>query len=227
MYDFNILIDSPLFKGINAETLSDLLDDQHKIINYGKGDTVALQGNRCKALMIILEGTVRCDMTDSSGKIVTISNLEASDILAPAFLYADRNYFPVNITATSELTILSVGRENFSHLLQQNLTLLNNYLRMVSNHTQFLSAKIRFLQFGTMKSKLAAYFLERSTAANSLTFSMHESQQALADMFGVTRPALARTIGEMNDLGIIQVLKKQIVITDLAALKRICTQADA
>jgi CRP-like cAMP-binding protein len=222
--DFNILLDSSLFGGIDPETLSALLEGYHKITSYEKGETVAIQGSRCKALMIILRGTVRCDMTDATGKMVTISTLSASDILAPAFLYADHNCFPVNITATSELSVLAIGRENFSRLLQQNITLLNNYLRMISNHTQFLSGKIRFLQFGTIKSKLAAYFLDKSTASGSLSFSINDSQQALADLFGVTRPALARAIGEMNENGIISMEKKRVTIHDIHTINNLCSQ---
>lgn len=215
-----IIMESPLFKGLSKDELTDILEGNYKEVHYAKGDLVALQGDPCRSLMMILKGTVRSDMTDPAGKLVTIATLSVPDILAPAFIYAGHNEFPVDITATTDLTLMVIGRESFSKLLQQHIIVLNNFLRMISDQTQFLTQKIRFLQFGTMKTKLASYFVEKLTAVPGIEFQMEESQQALADRFGVTRPALARAIGEMVSDGIIHVGKKKITVVNAVALKR-------
>ncbi len=213
---------SPLFKDIPTEQLEYLLLPYQSLISYEKGDIVALQGDRCSALMMIIDGSVRCDMTDPAGKMVTIAILKAPDILAPAFIYATNNFFPINITALTPLSILTIGKESFSRLLQENVKMLDNYLRMISDHTQFLSDKIRFLKFGTIKSKLALFFLEKMRDTGSNHFIITESQQALADLFGVTRPALARTISEMVEDMMIAVDKKQISVLNPSGLKHLC-----
>jgi cAMP-binding proteins - catabolite gene activator and regulatory subunit of cAMP-dependent protein kinases len=225
MKDIALIIkESPLFKGLTTEELEDVLKDNYKEVCYAKGDLVALQGDPCRSLMMILDGTVRSDMTDPAGKLVTIATLTAPDILAPAFIYAARNEFPVDITAMTDLTLMVIGRESFSKLLQQHITVLNNFLRMISDQTQFLTQKIRFLQFGTMKKKLASYFVERLASVPGIEFQMEESQQALADRFGVTRPALARAIGEMVSDGIIQVEKKKVTVVNAVALKQMAAR---
>ncbi len=213
---------NPLFKDIPAEQLEQILMPYQSFTFYEKGDIVALQGDRCSALMMIINGSVRCDMTDPTGKMVTIAILKAPDILAPAFIYASNNFFPINITALTPLTILTIGKESFSRLLQENVKMLDNYLRMISDHTQFLSDKIRFLKFGTIKSKLALFFLEKMRDTGSMQFIITESQQALADLFGVTRPALARTVSEMMDENLITVDKKQIFVLNPLGLKNLC-----
>ncbi len=218
----DILSKSPLFKETPNEYLEQILRPFQSFTSYEKGDIVALQGDRCSALMMITNGSVRCDMTDPAGKMVTIAILKAPDILAPAFIYATNNFFPINITALTPLTILAIGKESFSRLLQENVKMLDNYLRMISDHTQFLSDKIRFLKFGTIKSKLALFFLEKMRNTGSGQFIITESQQALADLFGVTRPALARTISEMVDENLITIDKKQISVLNPSALKHLC-----
>lgn len=216
--------ESPLFKGLATEELKEILEGNYKEVCYAKGDLVALQGDPCRSLMMILDGTVRSDMTDPAGKLVTIATLSAPDILAPAFIYAARNEFPVDITAMTDLTLMVIGRESFSKLLQQHITVLNNFLRMISDQTQFLTQKIRFLQFGTMKKKLSSYFVEKLASVPGIEFQMEESQQALADRFGVTRPALARAIGEMVSNGIIHVEKKKVTIVNAVALKQMAAR---
>jgi len=218
----NSLPKSPLFKDIPIEQLEYILLPYQSFSSYNKGDIVALQGDRCSALMIITDGSVRCDMTDSAGKIVTIAILKAPDMLAPAFIYATNNLFPINITALTPLSILTIEKESFSRLLQENVKMLDNYLRMISDHTQFLSDKIRFLKFGTIKNKLALFFLEKMRDTGSDHFIISESQQALAELFGVTRPALARTISEMAEEKMIAVDKKQISILNSSGLKHLC-----
>jgi CRP-like cAMP-binding protein len=215
----DIVAESPLFKGVNKEQLAEILAGNYKTARYAKGEPVALQGGICRSLMMITEGSVRSDMTDANGKTVTIATLSSPDILAPAFIYAARNEFPVNITAIADLSLIVIGRESFSRLMQQHVIVLNNFLRMISSQTQFLTQKIRFLQFGTMKSKLASYLLRKSTEEGRLSFIIDDSQQWLADTFGVTRPALARAIGEMVNDGLINVDRKKVTILNQAALK--------
>jgi CRP-like cAMP-binding protein len=218
----DLLSRSPLFKEIPPMQLEQMLLPYQSLTSYDKGDIVALQGDRCPALMMIADGSVRCDMTDPAGRMVTIAILKAPDILAPAFIYATNNRFPINITALTTLTILTIGKESFSRLLQENLKILDNYLRMISDHTQFLTEKIRFLKFGTIKSKLALFFLEKMRISGGPRFIITESQQGLADLFGVTRPALARTISEMIEEGMITADKKQISVLNPSALKQQC-----
>ncbi|MGC9151822.1 MAG: Crp/Fnr family transcriptional regulator [Microbacter sp.] len=213
---------SALFRGFSVEQLQEILQPYQSFTFYQKNDIVALQGDRCSSLMMIAEGSVRCDMTDPTGKMVTIAILKTPDILAPAFIFATQNFFPINITALEPLTILTINKERFSQLLQGNEKMLTNYLRMISDHTKFLTDKIRFLKFGTIKSKLALFFLEKMENNGSSSFLLTESQQALADLFGVTRPALARTIGEMMDENLIAVDKKKITVLNPNMLKQLC-----
>lgn len=219
----NSIQKSALFRDIPFEQLTEILLPHQSFSYFQKNDIVALQGDRCSSLMMITEGSVRCDMTDPTGKMVTIAILKAPDILAPAFIYATHNFFPINITALESLTILTIPKERFSKLLQENEKMLNNYLRMISDHTKFLTDKIRFLKFGTIKSKLALFFLEEMNKNKSTHFLLTESQQALADLLGVTRPALARTIGEMMQEKLIHVEKKQITVLNPIILKQLCS----
>jgi CRP-like cAMP-binding protein len=218
----NALQKSALFKNIPIDQLDKILQPYQSMLSFQKNEIVALQGDRCSSLMMIAEGSVRCDMTDPTGKMVTIAILKTPDILAPAFIYATQNFFPINITALEPLTVLTINKNNFSRLLQENEKMLTNYLRMISDHTKFLTDKIRFLKFGTIKSKLALFFLEKMNSYGSATFVLSESQQALADLLGVTRPALARTMSEMMDEKLIVVQKKRITVLDPPSLKKLC-----
>jgi CRP-like cAMP-binding protein len=171
--------------------------------------------------MLLLEGEVSNSMTHVSGKNMFIETITAPGVLAPAIFYADNNKVPVDVTAVGRVKILPISKVEFNYMLQSNPKLLKNFLKMISNRSSFLSTKVRTLCFGTIKSKIAGYLLETSLDHNSNIFDIIHTQQELADMFGVTRPALAKTIKDMIDQRLISSKQKNFKIINKQELARI------
>ncbi|MGL6179042.1 MAG: Crp/Fnr family transcriptional regulator [Tannerellaceae bacterium] len=216
------LLKCPIFYGMKDNDVFDMIESSHareKV--FPEKAIVALQGEVCNNLMIVLEGSVQGEMIDNTGKLIVIDQIHAPNPIAHAFLYADNHEFPVNIVATSETKILYFERDAFVKLLQQNATLLMNFLRIISNTTRFLSQKLQFHVFKTIKSKIAAYFIKKYNPENGRVYLLDETQQELADRFGVARPSLARAIGEMVKDGVIVMEQKQMKVIDVKLLKEI------
>lgn len=81
---------------------------------------------------------------------------------------------------------------------------LENFLSIISDRSRFLSERLRLLSFGAIKSRLRSYFLELTRDNDYGTFTVPHTHQELADMFGVTRPALSRAIRQLEDSGTIR-----------------------
>ena len=214
MIQSEILCQSPIFRGISPEALERLFQQIHyQVKSYPKGDMVVNSGEICDRLLIIQEGSVKAEMTDYSGKTIKIEDMTAPWPLATAFLFGRENRFPVTVSATSDCQLVSIPKDEFVKLLQMNALILNNYLNTISTRAQFLSQKLKFLSFKTIKQKIAHYLLE--LAGDRLqTVEIAQSQGQLAEMFGVTRPSLARTLGEMCQEGLIETDRRYIKILD-------------
>jgi len=214
MIQAEILCQSPIFRGISPEDLTGLFSQIHfQVKTYQKNDLIAIGGEICDRLLIIQQGSVKAEMNDYSGKTIKIEDLVAPQPLATAFLFGTQNRFPVTVSATSEVEMVSVPKPEFVKLLQLNALILNNYLNTISTRAQFLSQKLKFLSFKTIKQKIAHYLLEK--AGDRLqTVEIQQSQGQLAEMFGVTRPSLARTLGEMCQEGLIETDRRCIKILD-------------
>jgi CRP-like cAMP-binding protein len=87
---------------------------------------------------------------------------------------------------------------------------------MISNRSQFLSDKIKFLNFKTIKGKLAQLILQNAGSRSSIRFEM--TQNELADYFGVARPSVARALADMEEEGFIIATGKNVEITDINGL---------
>ena len=74
--------------------------------------------------------------------------------------------------------------------------------------------------YKTMKGKFANYLLNLMEEQEGCELNNALTQREMADMFGVTRPALARAIGEMAAEGSIYVQGKRITVLFPEKLKQ-------
>jgi CRP-like cAMP-binding protein len=220
------LVDCPLFSGMSLGDIKKIVGQELGIRTFVSGQTILNQGDEYSSLLIIVEGEVSNAMTHVSGKNMFIETIQAPNVIAPAIFYAKNNKMPVNVIAMSNVRVLPIFKAEFTYLLHHNPILLMNFLEMISNRSSFLSAKVRSLCFGTIKSKLAGYLLEIAQIEKSLNFDIKHSQQELADMFGVTRPALAKTIGDMIDEGLIVSKQKNFTIINQREIMRIFRESN-
>ncbi len=218
--ELEILTACPLFKGLAPQEIDALLQQSlAKLRSFPQGAMVALRGETCTHLLIVAQGKVQGQMIDEAGKMIVIEDIPAPRPIAPAFLYAEQNEFPVNVMALEDTHILFIAQPAFTDMLQQNKTVLQNFLRVISSRSKFLSDKIMFLTFKTIKSKIAEWLLNHLPTADASMIHIQETQQTLADYFGVARPSLARALKEMEDEGLISVQRKQITLINKHGLK--------
>lgn len=218
--NFQVLTQCPLFKGITEKEAELLLKKIHfQIKKYSKDDIVVVAGDTVNNLLIIISGSVRGEMIDYSGKIIKIEDIEAPKPLATAFLFGQQNKYPVTVTANNEAGILTIPVSEFLKILQLNTQILRNYLNSISSRAQFLSNKLNFLSFKTIRGKVAHYLLQQA-GEKFHSVELKNTQQQLADLFGVTRPSLARVFGEMQKDGIINIQNKTVSLLDKKALNQ-------
>lgn len=214
-----ILQKAPLFKGIDVEELIQLIEQSgFQIKKYEKGRLIFQAGDPCDKLIVLIKGKVTAEMLDPSGKSLKIEDAEAPQSLATAFMYGQKQKIPVNVTAVKAAEFMYIQKEQFQKMLMQSEKLLGNYINMISTRAQFLSDKVKFMSFNTIRQKLAHFLLD-SMEAEQEPFNAGMSQTAMAELFGVARPSLARCIGEMEDEGVIYCERSYFTVFDVQVLK--------
>jgi CRP-like cAMP-binding protein len=214
-----ILATCSLFKGVSPEKIAEIFDNIFfKVKKYDISEIIAYQDDEVEHLMIVLDGTARGEMVDFSGKTVIIEEIESPRPLAPGFIFGMKNKFPVNIVSQTKTTVIKIQKSEFVKMLQLNDKLLVNFMNNVSGRAQFLTQKIKFLSFNSIKGKMAFYILNLSKNTNSNYVTLPVSQSKLSDLFGVARPSLARAIREMHNDGVVKAEAKNIRILDKTRL---------
>jgi CRP-like cAMP-binding protein len=190
------------------------------IKNYRKKEIVFHQGDTCDALYIVISGTVKTEMITENGNLMPIETIHAPRPLAPAFLFSDRNQFPVEVTAMTSVELLRIPKTEVTRLMTMNPDFLQQFMTHNANRTQFLTQRLQLLSIKTIKGKIAHLLLEKHQS-DGLTFTLSKNQTELAEYFGVARPSLSRSLSEMVEEKIISFDKNKYKILNLNYLKEL------
>ena len=220
--NINVLSLCPICKNIPVNEREDFLNELNfKIKSFKKGEWIAQQGDVVKYLYILLKGSVKAEMISDAGTVLNIETIFAPKPLASAFLFAENNQFPVDVSALEDCEIMIVTKESVMKQLANNKTFLQEFMAFNSNRTHFLSERLKFLSTKTIKGKLAQYILAR---ANNTDFTMEMNQTELSEYFGVARPSLSRSLSEMINEKIIRLKGKKGKILNFTKLKKLVVQ---
>lgn len=217
----SILVQTNLFTGVQADDLAQWFENKpYRILNFEKDLFVAHSNEPCNDLLILLAGSVRGEMHDFSGKHLKIEDLKAPCPLATAFLFGSHNRFPVSIISNQSSDVMFIPRDVFLFLMQKSPAILTNFLAVISNRAQFLSARIRFLALPSIRQKIARYLLQTVKSGTDTVF-LNQTHAELAGYFGVARPSLTRTLSEMQSGEMIVVKRGEIRITNREKLNKL------
>lgn len=219
---YSILLDSPLFRGLTAEELFLLFQKiSHQFRQFKGGDLLARAGEMVDKAYLLMEGRLQGEMVDFSGNSLKIEELDPPQMIAAAFLFGSQSKFPVFLSAKTPGKLLVISKKDFTIMLSLEPKVMVNYLNIVCGKTQFLSGKITFLSLKTIREKIVYYLWQQMKNGNSILVSIDQSQTNLANLFGVSRPSLTRTILELEKQDILTWSRECVAIHDLTKLNQI------
>lgn len=220
--NLNDIVKIPLFKSLKPAEVENIfsaikLTETH----FAKGEILALQDEPCNRLIILLEGSVKAEMSAPSGKVIKVEDIAAPNPLAILFLFGQNNRFPVQATALEDIVALVIPKQSILRMLSMNETILTNYLDISANFAGKLSKKLHFMSFRTIREKLAMYLIELAQQKSSNVVELDRTKSSLAEYFGVSRPSLERELTNMQVDGLIKSEKKRITLVDINRLKQL------
>ena len=219
---YRILLSSPLFRGLTLEELDAMfLKVDHQIKQFRSGEMLAMAGEEVNKAILLMQGRLQGEMVDYSGNSLKIEELDPPQMVAAAFLFGPQNKFPVFLSAKTDGKILVIQKSEFTEMLSSEPRVMVNYMNIVSEKAQFLSGKITFLSLKTIREKIAYYLLQKTKNSTNNKIIIDQTQTNLADLFGVTRPSLTRTILELEKQGILNWSRDCVLILNIKNLNTI------
>lgn len=220
-YD-EVMIKNPLFRGLSLKKAGEIIKTiHHQVKTLNKNEILAFEGDTLNQMIIILKGAVVGDMMDFEGNILRVENVKAPDTIATAFIFGESAKLPVTITATESTHFLLIQKEELLELFLNNKLILNNFLNIISERTQFLRKKIKLLGLNSIKGKIAYYLLEMVKKTGNNKLIIPHTQTELAEMFGVARPSIGRAFRELHNNSCIKAQGKKVEIINKVKLSEL------
>ena len=191
----------PLFKGLTDEEIMDAMHSvRYRVLTYKRGALFAVAGDECLHADIIISGEMTASMMSPSGRIITLNMHHSGNMLAPAFLFAANNHYPVTVEAVVDTRVLRLMRTDMEALILSNSRIAFNEIQILSNIVSFLTKKMSMLSM-SVREKVESFFKEEQGRQQSRHLKIDLSRQALAEQFGIQKYSLQRCLREMQEAG--------------------------
>ncbi len=221
----SILQSAPLFAGIDAQSLSELLPTlSPQTQRFAKGNLILRAGQHSERIGILLEGTLEAYRLSPDGTAMPVPAMATGsvfgDVLGGASVAS-----PVTIIATSDCEILWLPYQTLlcpqSTPTAAHSAMLQNLLRSISDKYFDLAHRIDLLVLKSLRAKLSAYLLSEAAKAGSNTFIIPFTRAKLANYLNCERSALCRELGRMQQEGLLETYQKSFKLLRPEALSHL------
>ena len=218
----------PLFSELDEgelQQLAGVMREQH----YKKHTTIVHVDDPGNSLYILKSGLVKVTIEDQHGYEMILRILYPTDFFGDMSLL---DGMPRSATVTTqELSdVLTISRDHFLNIIEKSPKILLKMTSVVSKRLRKANEFIHSLAFFDVYGKVARVLLNLATERGRVTeqgtvIDMRLTQQELAELAGMTRETMARTLREFQQAGCIRVESGVISILALDMLRREIRQA--
>lgn len=191
--------------------------DVSRIVELAPDRYVFHLGDACEAFLILLDGSVRVQLTSAGGREVTLYRVGrgGSCLLTTSCLFS-RDQYPAEALTESRVRALAVPRKHFAALLEESAGFREYVFDGFAGRLVEVISRIEAVALTPIDGRLA-----------SLLLDMHErreasvTHQALAVELGTAREVVSRHLKRMESRGWLELGRGQITVLDPAALQEL------
>ena len=210
-----------LFDGLDADSIVYALDRiTYRIADYANGEIIALEGDDCDSLGIILDGRVEIQKVFPSGQTMTINIFTQGNIFGESLVFTDRHTYPATITSIEPSQVMFIKKDDIVELSMLDSKILINFVSILSHRILMLNNRISNLSQDTIRKRISNYLLHEYQEQGTLFLIIPFSRKKMAELLNVPRPSLSRELAKMRDEGIIDFHRNTIKILDLGLLEQ-------
>ncbi|MFZ5351840.1 MAG: Crp/Fnr family transcriptional regulator [Bacillota bacterium] len=186
----------PLLQSVHIE---DYLSRRlFRIASYNKGKLIHSEGDECRSLEAVIKGKIAIERIDESGNLFTVVEFYPQDVFGGNLIFSSNPYYPMNVTAQTDVIILEIPREILYELCFNNRKFLELFLRLISDNALMLGDKIKHFTNRTIRECICTYLKQEYLLQNSYRIMLGTTKKALAERIGVQRTSLSRELQKMK-----------------------------
>lgn len=208
MQVIEVLKTSPLFKGIEEENISCVLDCLGAIeCSYAKNNYIIDIGDPVQEVGVLLFGSANAVTETSNGTRSIISKFLPGDVFGEAIVCSGMQRSPMRLIASSECKVIKIGMHNIinPHLTKCRFRsiIVESLLRMTSSSYVALNRKLDILSHKSVRDRVMLYLSDEMVRCSCCEFSIPFNRNEMAEYLQVERSALSRELSRIKSDGYI------------------------
>ena len=206
-----------MFKELASEQI-ETIALHSQLIQFPKGTSVFNRGDAAVGLYILLDGQLKLGVTSPQGSEKIISIVTPGESFGEAILFLERQ-FPVYAQATLDSDVLLVPKSLIFSMLDNDSLFSRKMLAGLSIRMHQLVQDIGMLSLQSCTQRFIGYLLQISAdAPDASNITLPASKSTIASLLNLTPETLSRTLAKLQQLGLIEVNGKDVMITDVKKL---------
>jgi CRP/FNR family cyclic AMP-dependent transcriptional regulator len=207
----------PLFRELDRQALrrfAELTREQR----FAKGARIVREGDPGDALFIVRSGEVKVELIAQDGREVILGVLGVGDHFGELSLI-DGQPRSAHVVATVPSVLLVLRRGDFRKQVEEQPQVAWALLGELSRRLRQADGTIGSLVLRDVPGRVAKVLLDHAAPGEPATLVKALTHQTIADMIGASRETVSRAMAEFQDRQWIAVVRRQITLTDRAALE--------
>jgi len=200
--------------------LASVVREQH----YRKNTTLFHIDDPGNALFILKSGVMKITIEDQNGREIILRMVYPTEFFGEMALLDD---MPRSATVTTQepCEALIIYRQHFLELIDKSPRILLNMTAVLSRRLRKMNELIRSLVFFDVYGKVARVLLtlvaeKGRVTAQGTVIDLRLTQQELAELAGMSRETMTRTLRDFQQAGVVRIESGIITILELDMLQR-------
>lgn len=211
---------SPLFKLLTTEELEMLGQVRFKV-RYKPGEIIFKQGSACHNILSIRKGFVKIFLEDKTDKDFVIKISGVDELIGKTNIILDNRHH-YSVAALTDVEVCFMDAIAFKKVLYKNSEFADQYAKSWGKNNVLLWNRILSMAHKQMNGKIADVLLYiAKDVFQTSKFERFINAKLIADMTGIAKDNVVRTLSKFHNEKNIRFLKDEITILDMDKLEEI------
>lgn len=211
----------PLFQALTPAQFSQIASGAREK-HLTKGEMAFQKGDPAKGFYIVASGQVKLAFPSPQGNEKVVDIVGPRQSFGEAVMFMDRPY-PVYAEALTETLLIHIARQNVLNMLTSDPSFAMQMLDGLSMRLHALISDVESYSLRSSTQRVIGYLLEHCPEDASVRahpeVTLPASKQVIASRLNLTPETLSRIFHHLNEIGLIKVHGKRIVINDISRLR--------
>jgi len=195
--------------------LENFLSHSHRR-KYPNKTTIIHEGDKCETLYYIITGSVSVVLEDEEGKEAVIAYLNPGDFFGEMGLFEHHESRSACVRTKTECELAEISYANFSDYTRQHPEILYTIGEQMAHRLRSTTKRVADLSFLDVTGRIASTLLELSKEPDAMThpdgMQIKITRQELGRIVNCSREMAGRVLKDLEELGLIEVHGKTIVV---------------